>query len=145
MACDDNLRPHIPVIAWEWLKKRPLLRPGQGLRRGTRAIVVQTVQKFGDVELITSYLFVVWSGRSHPFPEGCRTMLCLIREELSGIGAVGHRADLIHQLDHVLSRLGPGFYNKQRYEEFRAALLEVDEEATRTLTGVSRSHALFVC
>jgi len=144
MAHDNGLRPYIPALAWDWLKKRPVLRPGRGLRWGTHAIVVQTVQKFGDVGLITSYLFVVWSGRSYSLPEGCRAMFNLIREELGGIGAVGHRADLIHQLDYVLSRLGPGSH-KQQYEGFRAVLLEVDGEATGTLTGMSQSHHPFVC
>jgi hypothetical protein len=27
MATRDNLRPHIPVVAWDWLNKRPDLSP----------------------------------------------------------------------------------------------------------------------
>ena len=60
----------------------------------------------------------------------------LIREELGGIKAVGYRADLIQRLDCVLSRLRPGSDSKQHYEEFRTVLLEMDGEATKTLTGM---------
>jgi len=124
MAGFDVLLLHIPTVAWDWLKKRPLLRPGcWGLVAGTRKDVVLKVLRFGDVELITSYLFVVWSEWSHlhRWSGGCPGMFRMIRE-LNGVGAAGHRADLIRRLEYVLSQLDPTSSEKQNYEEFRKAL-----------------------
>jgi len=103
MAHDDELRPHIPVFAWDWLNKRPTLNPGcWGLVLGTRSSVVLTVWDLGDIRLITSYLFVVWSEWSGSRGSASGLMLDLIRQGLGGIGAVGHRADLMQRLDYVL-------------------------------------------
>ncbi|KAF9644098.1 hypothetical protein BDM02DRAFT_3272666 [Thelephora ganbajun] len=41
MAYDDELSPHIPVSAWDWLKKRPT--GCQGFEYGTHSSVVQMV------------------------------------------------------------------------------------------------------
>jgi len=141
MAGFDVLLLHIPTVAWDWLKKRPLLRPGcWGLVAGTRKDVVLKVLRFGDVELITSYLFVVWSEWSHlhRWSGGCPGMFRMIRE-LNGVGVAGHRADLIRRLEYVLSQLDPTSSEKQNYEEFRKALAEVDEEMTQILTSMSRT------
>jgi hypothetical protein len=66
----------------------------------------------------------------------------VIREELGGIGAAGHRTDLIRRLDYVLLQLDQGqgcvdpntpigkeslLSAKRVYEEFRKELLEADE------------------
>lgn len=67
------------------------------------------VWKFGDPELIRSYLFIVWSEWSHLYPWDCTAMLRVIREELSGIGVAGYRAGLIRRLDHVLLQLDRGW------------------------------------
>ncbi|KAF9642700.1 hypothetical protein BDM02DRAFT_3176550 [Thelephora ganbajun] len=143
MASLIPLRPHIPVSAWDWLKKRPVFPTGcVGLTQGTEDGVVEVVRRLRDVELITSYLFVVWSEWTDLPAWGCPTMTALIREELCGIEAAGYRADLIQRLDYVLSRLDPGSRNKQHYEKFRTALLKVDEKATETLT---RCHPIFMC
>ena len=150
MAADDELLPHIPTVAWDWLKKRPLLRPGcWGLVPGSENGVILKVRKPGDVELTTSYLFVIWSewrrsGWGSFRPSDCKAIFRAIREELSGVGAAGYRADLIQRLDHVLSQLEPGPMSeekaiRQKYKEFREALVEVDEEATQILTGMSRT------
>jgi len=140
MAENDQLLPHIPVCAWDWLKKRPLLGPEcRGLDLAGHG-AIQTVRKRRDVELITSYLFVVWSEWRELRHWGYRAMPDLIREELSGIGAVGHRADLIQRLDYVQSKWR--IYDEW-YEELRTALLEVDKEATKTLTGMSHSYRPF--
>ena len=137
IARDDTLRPHIPVLAWDWLKKRPALGyRSLALKWGTSVKVVQTVRELGDTGLLTSYLFIVWSEWTSLSAPEFTAMLQLIREKLGGIGAVRHRADLIHRLDHVLSQLRPGSSAKQ-YEEFRMELLGMDEEVTRTLAGMS--------
>ncbi|KAF9644081.1 hypothetical protein BDM02DRAFT_3122143 [Thelephora ganbajun] len=143
MAFLNLLRPHIPVPAWDWLKKRPVL-DRSGFNRGTRSDVMQMVRELQDVELIASYLFVVWSESTDLWLADCSTMMTLIREELCGIEAVGYRADLIQRLDYVLSQLGSWSYTKRWYEEFRTALLEVDEEAMNTLIGAGR-HSTFMC
>jgi len=138
MADSDHLRPHIPALAWDWMKKRPLISPTDlwdGL--GTSEHVVRTVQKLRDVGLITSYLLVVWLRWNFLSIEGYTAMLDLIRGELGGIGAVGHRADLIRRLDGVLSLLAPRYdYGWKLYDKFRTVLLEMDEEATKTLAGM---------
>ena len=95
MVYDVELRPHTPTVAWDWLKKHPLLRPGcRGLTLGTDYNVIQTVRELGDIELIASYLFIVWSESSSLDLQGFTAMLSLIREELGGIEAMGHRGDL---------------------------------------------------
>jgi len=96
-------------------------------------------RELGDMGLITSYLFTVWSKWSWIADSGFQMMLRLVREELGGIGAAGYRADLIQRLDDVLPQLEPGSNRKQQYEEFKVVLLEVDEEAMKTLTGMSKS------
>jgi len=136
MASNEELLPHIPVPAWDWLKKRPPLHPGcRGLRWGTDEGVVQMVRKLGDVGIIASYLFVVWSGRDYFFSSEFKAMSHLIKGELSGIGVVEHRADLIHRLDCVLPQLKPGSRTEQQYKEFRMVLMEMDEEAAKALAG----------
>jgi len=143
MAGDKDLRPHIPPPAWDWLKNRPLLHPGcRGLRVGTTKNVVLKVQQLEDVELIASYLFVVWSEWNHFYPSDCTAMLDMIRGRLGGAGAARYREDLIQRLNHVLSQLDRGLefirqhslqYNgaympmmKQQYEQLRGVLMEAD-------------------
>ena len=130
MASNYKLRSHIPVTAWHWLRRQPVLGPDcQGLKCGaTLSAVVFMIRNLQDVGLITSYLLVVWSEWSDLDDLGCRWILRLIRGELCGAGAAGHRADLIKRLDYILSQLGSRSNKRQWYEEFRRALLDVDEE-----------------
>ena len=153
MASWGDLRPHIPVSAWDWLKKRPILHPGSlGLIFGTEDTVVQMITELRDTELITSYLFVVWSEWNLIDPVCYTAILRLIRKELCGIGAAGYRIDLIQRLNHVMSQLDLGWEHihhhsswileaeiprmMQGYGKFKEALLEVDEEAMEVLTGM---------
>lgn len=131
MASNYKLRSHIPVLAWHWLKRQPVLGPDcQGLKCGTTlSAVVLMVRNLQDAGLFTSYLLVVWSEWSDLDELGCRQILHLIRGELCGAGAAGYRADLIKRLDYILAQLGSRSSKKQWYEEFRRVLLEVDEEA----------------
>jgi len=138
MAYRSDLQPYIPVLAWDWLKKRPVFNSRcLGLVQGTTENVVQIVRKLGDVGLFTSYLCIVWSEWTHIGYFGFQEMCHLIREELGGTGVAGYRSDLIQRLDDILPQLKPGSSRKQQYEELRAVLLEVDEEAVKTLTGMS--------
>lgn len=141
----DDLRPHIPAVAWEWLKKRPVLGPDcQGLKVGASLEVFQSVREFGDLELITSYFFIVWSEWSRCYPSGCTAMLEFIRTELRGVEGVGYHADLIQRLNDALSQTDSNSpaspeaaKNISCHTEFRKALEEVNEEAGGTLTGMS--------
>jgi hypothetical protein len=48
MASWDDIRPHIPLVIWNWLNKRPVLHPERrGLHLGTTNGAVQTVQALG--------------------------------------------------------------------------------------------------
>ena len=152
MAYKDELRPHIPVVAWEWLKRRRILRliisvPGRGIPKG----FFQTVQALRDIGLIASYLFVIWSEWNFLTYGDCEEMRHLIREELNGIHAVGYRADLIQRLEFVLSQFDRGreyscapnlrvdeqsfWWARQQYEGFRRDLLELEEEVTMIMSG----------
>lgn len=146
MAFRDGLRQHIPVDAWDWLKKRPDLRPDhRGLKFRTNLQVFEAVLEVGDLELIISYLSIVWSRKwSWSYPEGFTVVLGFIRSGLRGIGGVGYQEDLIKRLDDVLSQMNSDSSTSSEaaddvlwYTEFRTALREVNEEAVKTLTGMS--------
>ena len=142
MARDNKLWPHIPVLAWDWLKKRPHLYTRYKVLLETEEDIVLKVRKLGDAELTTSYLFVIWSEWGFPSERVRTAILDVIREEFSGVGAARYRADLIQRLDYILSQFDGGWecihhrypsyaeHNiprmKQQYEEFREALLEAD-------------------
>ena len=148
MAPSDELLSHIPLVAWDWLNKRPVLPPEfVALLPGTKKSVVQTIHQLGGVELIASYLHIVWSEERRLWDEDMSVMGRLIREELSGIGAAGHRTDLVRRLDYILLQLDQGqgrLSTKEDYEGLRRGLLEVDEEAMNILTGMSSScHPFF--
>ena len=154
MAYDDKLRPHIPVVAWEWLKKRPVLRRGSRTDPyRTSEDVLQTVWDLGDIGVITSYLLLIWSEWNNlDRYGGCEGMQPMIREELNGINAVGSRAELIQRLDYVISQFDRGWESiyppgrftddesflraKEQYKGFRKDLLELDEDASKILAGM---------
>ena len=144
MAGDcSGLQPHIPPLAWDWLKKRPLLYTGyRGTSRETTADTILKARKLGDAELTTSYLFVIWSEWGFFSEQVCTAMLDVIREEFSGVGAARHRAELIQRLNYILSQFDGGWEcihhrypsyaegdiprMKQQYKEFKEVLLEAD-------------------
>ena len=123
----DDLLPHIPTSAWEWLKKRPYLPPDSPvLQRGISPGAFERIQQLGDVELTASYLFIIWAGESCLHPKACTVMVDFIRTRLCGVPGARHRVVLIQRLDDVLSRLEPTTPESVRkvaqYEEFREAL-----------------------
>ena len=130
MASSYELSQHIPLVAWDWLNKRPVLPPEcvALLPRATES-AVRTILRFGGVELIASYLYTIWSEERKLQDEEMPVMGWLIREELGGIEAAGYRTDLILRLDYVLLQLGQGQGEllAEGYEELRRELLEVDE------------------
>ena len=147
IASQESLRPHIPVDMWSWLNKRPLLPPTcTGGPRGTERDVVQAVRTLGDVEVLTSYLLVIWSEWVCIYVGGLEEMCASIREDFSGIGMVDRRKDLLRRLDHILDQLDLGLEPilqheqglgeddirsmKDQYKRLKEVLLEVDRGVT---------------
>ena len=151
----SDLSPYIPMVAWDWLNKRPVLHPESvAFRPEGMVSVVQMIRELRDVELFVSYLHIVWSEWCQLGSYGVLVMRHLIREEFGGIGATGYRKDLIWRLVHVLSQLDEGQGHiypdtsigrvslsllKAEYEELWRELLEMDEEGMKVLTGMSSS------
>jgi len=151
IASNASLAPYISFDIWAWLKKQPSLPPiCRGRSVGTRDHVVRRVRDLGDVEILESYLLLVWSEWDTVSAEGIAEMCTSIREDLGGIGMGLHREVLIERLDHILGQLdrGPGHLKqhkttfdehdivtaKQQYKELKNVLLEVDREALEILT-----------
>jgi len=144
MASSDELSSHIPLVFWNWLNKRPIL-PSEcvAFLPSVTESVVQTIHRLGGVELIASYLHIIWSEERVPWAQD--VMGRLIREGLGGIEAAGYRTDLIRRLDHVLDQGQGEWWAKKEYEELRRELLEVDKKAMKILTGTSSNrHPFFV-
>jgi len=158
IASVRSLRPHIPVGIWSWLKKRPSLPPEcSGRSMGTSGDVVRHVRALGDIEVLKSYLLLVWSEWDpiSSVPEGLAEMQIAIREDFSGIGMGHHRGDLIERLDHVLGQFDRGLghfkehkprihdgniqWTKGQYGELKEVLLEVERQAMGVLARTSPS------
>jgi len=150
----------IHISMWLWLNKRPSLPPiYYNHDLGGHQIGVQKVRALRDTEILTSYLLVVWSEWNKLVEDTPDEMVTSIREDLSGIGAVHYREDLLHHLDQVLGQLDlglphlcqhkPGFSGsdltlmKEHYGEFKKVLLEVDREANNLLTRKSPRSIIF--
>ena len=146
IASQDELLLYIPVDLWSWLTKRPSLPPiCEGRYVGTRPHVVEAVRALKDVQVLKSYLLLVWSELVTLPSDGFVRMCTSIREDFGGIGMGHHRADLVQHLDRVLEQLDKGLeYLKQRnpklnegslrgmkyrYGVFKRILLETNLEA----------------
>ena len=151
IASQDELGPHIPIGLWSWLTERPPLPYiCRGRCFGTRACVVKAVRALDDIEILKSYLLLVWSEWDLLWSDGFVEMCTLIWEDFRGIGMGQHRADLIQRLDHVLAQLDRGLeYIKQhepsfnecdlrrgeaQYRKLRETLLIADQNAQRSLS-----------
>ena len=154
IASDDLLSPYITADIWSWLTTRPTLPPVcLGRRPGTHALVVKTVRALKDIEVLKSYLLLVWSqwnevsSSSSDSTSGCRlpttahiescgfcAMRASIREDFGGVGMGQHRADLLHRLDHVLGQLDRrAVYLKHHDPEFDAGDLQGRKDQYRGL------------
>ena len=146
IASEDELLPHITVDVWSWLTKRPSLPsvcPGRFY--GSYLHVVKAVRELGDIEILKSYLLIVWSEWDQLWDNGFHEMCVSLCEDFGGVGMGHHRADLIQRLDQILQRLDRGFElpkwfdvdhmlssrekMKDQYEKLRDVLLEVNLEA----------------
>ena len=126
----DFLRPHIPNDIWGWVKRQPPLPPMyRGLLKGAYANTVAYVRGLGDIDLLKSYLLLVWTDRCTFLSKNFREMERTIREKFGGIGMEHHRKDLIERLDRVLRRLdrrepSSAREAKTQYTRLRDLLLE---------------------
>ena len=111
IASVDQLVPSIPIDIWSWLTKRPPLPPTCfGLYVGAWSHVVRAVRALEDIEVLKSYLLLVWCEWGDlPDHRGFDRMCASIREDLSGVEMGHHRAELLQRLDHVLGQLDLGF------------------------------------
>ena len=147
----EELCMYIPIDTWAWLTKRPYLPPiCEGRLVGTMSRVVRRVRELGDVEILESYLLLVWSEYDTIYLSGITEMCASIREDLGGIGMGRHREVLIDRLDHILGQLDMGLeyleqqnpdleeYHvpeaKAQYKKLKRVLLEVDRETLEVLT-----------
>ena len=117
IASEDELAPYIPADLWSWLVKWPSLPPiCLGRSVGTRVCVIKTVQALGNVEVLKSYLLLVWSEWDALQDNSSFDEMCIsIREGFSGIGMGHHRAELIRRLDHVLGELDRGLEHLNKH------------------------------
>jgi len=155
----STLHSHIPIGIWEWLKKRPSLPPVCRVRSsGSWPSTVLYIRALGDIEILKSYLLVIWSEWDSLNPAGLIEMQAAIREDFGVVTMWYHRDDLIERLDHVLGELDRGLAyfaqhqtqidndeiqrRKEQYGELKNALLEVEKEAMKPLI---RTRATSVC
>jgi len=146
IASLNRLSPHITADVWLWLKRQPQLPPVcLGRRFGTSPEAVKVVRGLKDIEVLKSYLLIVWSEWSTLWDDGSKEICASIREDFCGIGMGCHRADLIQRLDDVLGQLdreleylqqhSPGLRKRSvnsirhRYRQLRGTLLDVDAKA----------------
>ena len=62
IASNDELLHHITVDVWSWLTERPSLPPVyRGRYVGTCISAIKLVRSLNDVEVLKSYLLLVWS------------------------------------------------------------------------------------
>ena len=149
IAYFDQLRPHITVDVWAWLKKRPSLPPTcDGRFLGTVGDIVRHIRGLGDIEILKSYFLLVWSEWGVIWESGLNEMAISIREDFGGIGMFIHRGDLAERLDCVLGQLDQGSrYLEQHmpsvcgirrskgvYVNLKEVLMEVDRRAMENLT-----------
>jgi hypothetical protein len=159
---DGSLRPHIPVKVWAWLKKQPILPPqSEGRTKGPNPDVISHIRGLGDIEILKSYLVLLWSEWKLPSDEEIDATGITIRKDFCGTRMEQHRKDLVRRLDHVLGELdrGWGYFSqhttcyptqdevelaKGRYGKLKDVLLEVEREGTmKALTRTSLVLTLF--
>ena len=161
IAYHKLLSPHLHSDARSWFTLRPSLPPVcKGRALGSYLDVVQMVRDLKDIEILKSYLLLIWSEWDILDSGGYPRVQISIREDFSGIKMSSHRADLLQRLDHVLGQLDRGLEHfrrekpwlneahlqrrKDQYGRLRKILLEVDQEVLEVLTRASpRLTALF--
>jgi hypothetical protein len=160
IAYSSGLRSQIPNETWGWMKRPPSLPPVcRGRRFGSSPYIVCHIRGLGDIEILKSYLLLVWSEWGGLDEGGLCEMRVSIREDFDGVGMGHHREDLIERLDYVLGRLdwGLGYFRqyeskvdedgirvrKEQYGELKEVLLEGDRGVTDILTRKNSKLSLF--
>ena len=163
IASVDSLRPHIPAEIWVWLKKQPSLPPQcPGRSRGSSGDVVYRVRSLGDIEILKSYLVLVWSEWDCIDDQdsgGLAEMQVSIREDFGGVEMWHHRQDLIKRLDYVLEQLDGGLDGLKQhkpsletdhisravaqYSELKRVMVEIDAEAMNSLARMPLQVDIF--
>ena len=153
------LRPYIPIELWAWLNKRPSLPPRCfGRIRGSAPRVVRYVRGLGNIEILKSYLLLVWSEWDPLYQDGLPELCTSVREDFGGIGLWDNREDLIKRLNHILGQLDQGFEHikrgrpwdsrakfqlqKKQYRTLRDLLQAVDGDAMKTLNRMLLKFAI---
>ena len=117
IASIDSLIPYIPIDLWAWLKELPSLPPGcRGRLAGRKETVVSHVRGLEDIEILKSYLLLIWSEWNFLYTSGLEEMQISIREDFCGTGLKHHREDLIKRLDDVLGELDRGWDYIERHK-----------------------------
>ena len=129
---------------WSWLKLRPSLQSiCQGRHLGSHSDVMRQVRGLKDIEILKSYLLIIWLEWDSIQGSGFPTMCEYIREGFSGVEASSHRAELVQRLDEVIGELDRGLAylrrdrpdlreeelpkRKGQYEELRRILMAIPE------------------
>jgi len=154
IANDPSPYLRIPVGMWSWLNEHPSLPPiCLGRFYGFTRDVVRAVRALGDIEVLKSYLSLIWSEWDEPRWFDLGGVCASLREDFCGIGMGHHRQDLLRHLDDALERLDQDLESlhpkldshvlqrsKKRYGKLREALREVDRKAEvariRELSGL---------
>ena len=154
IAFGELLPPHLYGDAWSWLKLQPLLPPICDERlMGSHPRVVRMVRDLKDIEILKSYLLLVWSEWNTVFDDSYLEMRNSIRGDFSGIEMNSHRADLLQRLDCILAELDRELHHFQQYDPhvrrgylrqakiqyrgLRETLVEVDRAASVAPTRAS--------
>jgi len=135
---------HIPTEMWSWLIRQPSLPPVcYGRLVGSQTHVFRAVRGLKDIEVLKSYLLLVWSEWGYIQDGNSFNEMCvLIWKYFSGTGMGNYRAELIQKLDYILGQLDWGLDHlkqhnpwlgrydlwrmKGQYKKLREVLLEVE-------------------
>ena len=122
IASLESLPPDVCVDAWPWLTLLPLLPPVcKGRKIGSNLRVVQVVRNLKDIEILKSYLLLIWSEWDCLSDDGYGEVEISVHEDFEGIDESFHREVLLDQLDGVLTQLD------RRLEGLRQHKLDLNE------------------
>ena len=140
IASQDKIAQYIPDDLWSLLTKRPSLPPiCLGRSTGTHPRVIEAVLALGNIEILKSYLLLVWSEWDGLLlPSSVNMMRDIICGEFRGgfyeIRMGHHREDLVDRLDYVLGQLDRGLeYIKQHDPESNEVILQRRKDQYREL------------
>ena len=136
----------IPTHIWAWLKNRPSLPPVcQGRSSGSQRTIVRHVRGLEDIEILKSYLLLIWSEWDCLDFRGFVEIQDSIRDEFGGREMRYHRNDLIRHLDYIQGQLDRGLeyfiqhtpniregdirLRKEQYRQLKDILVEVEKKA----------------